>query len=282
MKKRFASPLIGLMLIALLPLITACGPAEQEGYDIGFLSVSYVEETRAGLIWVHESTPIADADRGSFEILGQTTFAKDAQRVYYQGQEIPGADPATLETLADDPSDWSRYVKDAGQVYHWGEIIPEADPATFEVLDYGLNYARDNQQVYHAETAIAGADPATFELISISVGRDASDYYANGIPLQIDLPSFTLLYEEGGGKIWAYDETCYYYHDTCQPITDPANFEILSQSFAKDATQDYYLDSVLPGADPATFEVEQDADFEAKLARDANQCYRNGEVVACP
>ncbi len=255
------------MIFFLLPLYLAgCSFfTMQDGYDIRLTGVYYVTYGFAFITPYRESQHIPKADRWTFEILSQT-YAKDANHIYYKGNLIPNSDPATLESLGSGPDDWNGYARDAGQVYCWGEILPNAAPVSFEVIDSNLLYARDNKQVYHCADVIAQANPVTFELISGSVSRDDQDYYYYSAVLNVDMESFTLLHNpEGGGTIWGYDKNCYYIHNRCNPIPDPKNFQVISDSFAKDATHVYYLDKVLADADPQSFIVERDEPFFFKV-----------------
>lgn len=63
-------------------------------------------------------------DTESFEVI-QYPYTKDKNRVYYEHNEIPKADPKTFELLN------LKYSKDKLHVYNNGEIIPNYTPETF-------------------------------------------------------------------------------------------------------------------------------------------------------
>ena len=101
-----------------------------------------------------------------------------------------------------------------------------------------------NHLVYLNDSIVEGADTATFEVISWDWQRDKKYYY------------------RFGKKIEGIDRT---------------TFQLLDYGYAKDKKYVYYEGKILKGADaPSFFHIEGTQD-----ARDNNNCYRWGEIVAC-
>lgn len=134
--------------------------------------------------WHYHSTPIADADAKSFQVLS-AHYAKDARRVYYgdtyrESQDyfttkksrviaMELADPATFRTLDSD------YARDKAHVYFEGVRFPVKDIETFQLLDYG--YARDRVSGYYHQRPVPGSDGSTFAALDLHYSKDAKNVF---------------------------------------------------------------------------------------------------------
>lgn len=109
---------------------------------------------------------LAGADRATFQFLETDPghhYAKDSQRVYFEGQPIPSSDPDSFSVI--DHTFQPRYAKDKSHVYFQTYMLPEADPATFSFVSEGLYYAKDGNRVYLRAVMIPDADPSTFQIL---------------------------------------------------------------------------------------------------------------------
>ncbi|UXP30820.1 DKNYY domain-containing protein [Reichenbachiella agarivorans] len=79
-------------------------------------------------------------------------------QVIYDGEPIKGVDQSTFFVMK---GDWNSYAKDANRVYFCGKVIEGADPASFVLYKYNL-YAHDKDFVYHRGEKMPMADVATF------------------------------------------------------------------------------------------------------------------------
>ena len=82
------------------------------------------------------------ADADTFQAV-DSTYAHDSSAVYFDGREVPGADPATFELL-----DRPGFFKDHRHVYQLDRSISD-DPAHFEFLDGDL--MKDSAAVYWSD-----------------------------------------------------------------------------------------------------------------------------------
>ncbi len=132
-------------------------------------------------------TPIKFADLNTFEVasnkLGSPTgYARDANRVFIDGQEIMNADPKSFEAVFDKKAKATVYSKDKTRVYSIADIgweydsatsVPNVDARSFEFLNEF--WIKDRHHVYDAiGDVIDGADAASFRAI------DGSQYGVDG------------------------------------------------------------------------------------------------------
>lgn len=130
-------------------------------------------------------------------------YAKDANTVYYAGNPLPGAFPATFRPIENSSGSHS-YGIDGKTVYSGFDPIPSADPKTFKILWQTIwegcpytHYSKDATRVYVSTTTLKAfvvpyADPATFESLVNGFGKDKRGYYEGTTYLgpTIDLNNF--------------------------------------------------------------------------------------------
>ncbi len=143
-----------------------------------------------GTAWARDSRALYVGEKttptsgpAKVEVLGGN-YAKDATRVYYRGEPIPGADAAsfTVRVYKNDAIRGQTFVvaRDCSHFYTSDTPTSDiADGATFEAL--GRGYARDSRQVYFLSRVVEGADPATFT--TQGGPRDKTRSYQNGNPV---------------------------------------------------------------------------------------------------
>ena len=81
---------------------------------------------------------------------------QDAGHVFYFADQIVDDDAASFRPL-DGP-----YASDAQRAYWMGKPIEGAQPGTFRVLNADFECSADQQRAYYRNTAIANADPGAF------------------------------------------------------------------------------------------------------------------------
>jgi hypothetical protein len=202
------------------------------------------------------SIELTHADAESFEILNQR-YAKDKSIVYFDGEVIPGCDPATLTLL----SDKSLYSRDADAVFHARRKI-SSNPDHFRVMGA---YAADHEYVWDVlGNVIQGADALTFEgLEPIQWGRDAYRVYHNGKMLRgADADTFT-----PQSAFFGKDNHYGFFENNFIPDSDPASFKVVAHLYAADQNYVYYRNEILLYADPSTFEPVDDGKVYGKDAR---------------
>ena len=102
------------------------------------------------------------ASPDTFEIIETSfdkTYAKDHQHVYFNGALIPTALAASFQLLSKD------YSYDAERVYYRGQEIVGADPNSFTIIELPhVAYSKDQYSVFWETKVIVDADPATFKV----------------------------------------------------------------------------------------------------------------------
>ena len=133
----------------------------------------------------HAGKMIADAHAKSFEVYHpEVGITRDQNRVYFNNQAIPGADPKTFVQVH------TYTFKDRHGVYSEGRKLAGVDPATVRTSEFGT-YLLDAQSVFRAGQALAGRDAATFAELQPPWSRDKNAVYHldNAVP-GVDLASF--------------------------------------------------------------------------------------------
>ena len=189
------------------------------------------------------SREVAGAAATSFHSI-DNSFGRDKSHVYYDRNELTGADVSSFERLGGSP-----FAKDKSHVWLAGHAISD-DPTHFEQLDGGL--ARDSKAVYCNDGSVISNDPSHFAILRFS-NTDTSQNFTK-------------------------DSQAVYY--ICRPITgaEPATF-LLANSFFGYAADDkrVYLDAnTIPAADPHTFHVLYDNSW---CAADDQHAYHRDTVI---
>ncbi len=279
------APWLGLTMLILLAAV-ATGRADEAGYEVRGDGVYFGERVYVYAIWSTKAEKMPQADGSTFQILGKTSYGKDARNAFYQRRLIPGADPASFSVLAGRGANRSApYSRDREKVYLEGFPIPGADPASFQLDARRAGLARDRRAVYLRRTEISGADPATYEPLAgeAPIGRDRSGwFYGTERVAMADPGSFAILDADAGpGKVWARDAKAVYIGSKSLASSGPAKVAILAKGYTRDAKRVYYQGDPIPGADPATFTVRVYEGEAIKgdtyvVARDRRHFYTGG------
>ena len=199
--------------------------------------------------------------------------------VYYQNQEVVGADTSTFQELAD------RWAKDKSYVYWEGQKQRYLDPATAKV--FPSVYVIDKAGVwvygtgYYMTVDKTDADPSTFSVISHGYGKDSKSiyYFAQKIA-NADVLSFTILrganYPSSEMLVsswYAKDKNSVYYRSSVIPNADVQSFVFLGSEYAKDKNEVYYEGKTLANADADSFAL---ADGYAK---DKNHIFYGDKIL---
>ncbi|MFC2162941.1 DKNYY domain-containing protein [Candidatus Altiarchaeota archaeon] len=208
---------------------------------------------------------ITGADPASLRDLGGG-YAADKDRVYWQGQVIRDADPASFYRLLYQKNGSSRspqtsYSMDKDRIYYERQALKGIRPQNFKY--YGQHYCGGSNTVYHKTLKISGADPATFKVVDWDgiYSKDKDNVYIKYQKTQVEGQ------EEPPKKL---------------EHVDPSSFEALNRYYTRDYRFVYYHGKMINGADPETIEVNEG---EHTIARDADSCYMRGKYrrrVSCP
>ena len=208
MRLQFAVTLVGLLALG-------CGTTGYTKVDGAWAYVTWDEGNGRK---VHDLA----ADNDSFVVIDQKYYAKDKQRVFYEGQVIAGADPASFQVINRD------------------------------------HFAKDKQHVYLMKHRIAGADPASFQVIRGPYSRDASRVYCGTVPMETaSVEAFELLQCDGmwmtcfdkGSFLFDYGESFSKLEiSSQQPV-------VVGSGWGRDGKYYYHGPGRVEGADYATFKI---------------------------
>src|SRR3989344_3280253 len=142
---------------------------------------------------------------------------------------VDNPDLGTFTCYESSDTDWSRFASDKNKVYFEGETIRSADPATFALLTG--NYSKDRDSVFYATTTLDGADPSTFNVhASTRYGMDANAAFFFGKKiLGADPASFVLINNDSRPyeyRDYAKDSTHVYYQGEVVEGLTPAQFSM--------------------------------------------------------
>ena len=247
----------------------------------------------AGTVY-HNATAIDGALPDSFEELHaghyRDRYARDDQRVYFAGQVIAGADPASfryMETLNDE------YWADNQHVYLAGIPLEGAQPQYFSLFpdswgnssSYGVSRNPDGARVYFQQHYLPDADADSFTVLNDYTAKDARHifYHETVVLPEADSASFELIEDVdhyGKDNNAVYD--ILYQHSGVIEGADPATLQVLGRGYLRDQKRIYYRSNyqpteVLAGADAATFEYTDWDEATQSDARDKHGYFLHGE-----
>lgn len=195
----------------------------------------------------------------SFRVLSDSSYAKDADFVYFHNKHeevkiINGADPETFIPLDLD------YSMDKSFVYFETEVLDYITPSS-DIIVVNKNILKNNEAVYFGSKKITSIDVDTFEVME-ECGFCREKF------------SWTKKIKGNLSVIFSRDKNSIYYYSYEIIGSDPSTFQRLSPSFGKDANNVYFRGLKIENADSASFEV-----LENGNAKDKNYIYlrdRNG------
>ena len=118
--------------------------------------------------YYYQTTPMRVNDVASFKVIKwfeDDFWAKDAQCAYYDTVRIEDADLPSFKILE------MSTAKDKNHVYYFGEVLPLADPATFEILGNSA-YSRDKSHIWCGDDLLEGVDYETFTVDDLTKAHD--------------------------------------------------------------------------------------------------------------
>jgi hypothetical protein len=214
---------------------------------------------------------------------------------------LEGADPSTFKVLNDD------YAADVHHVWFHGNMIEGAEPATFvlpdshildlsdvlsdvHVDDLADAIAHDAHDYYMGDQPLHVANMGGFRRIDRNWAVDSLQVYYRGTYLAYkkavpvgDYRTFKVLNE-----IYAVDAKCVYYEDRILTGANPKTFVLFPShyvhrfyvsnnnsdtEYSHDGNHVYYRDSLLSDADIASFICGYDFVAEQSFAFDKNRYY---------
>ena len=179
-----------------------------------------------------------------------TGYEIDGNAVYYKSwnegsgsqKEKLDADPRTFKVLKND-----SYAKDKQKVFYEGDTIKGAAAATFETL--GEWYARDRNKGYYGRDSIILSKGQTFRVIDDYYSTDGLNIFYDTLPLNVrSLKNFHFVFNDKNEYArWATDGCFYYYMNFKVPSDDYTNVKVYEKSggLSKDKEYVYFLDHKL-------------------------------------
>ncbi len=145
--------LIWLLMCMALAVSITCGCGPSRGYSNADGEWCYV---LLGSIGDKPKRRPLGVDSETFQVYSKTGYAKDKNRVFFEGREIEGADHNSFHI------DDENYARDKNHVYFYGVIVQKANPVTFEILPYP--YGKDEQRAYCGTLPMAVDDVESFRV----------------------------------------------------------------------------------------------------------------------
>lgn len=161
--------------------------------------------------------------------------------------------PPTHTPFGDCPTPATFYGKDLAHVYYKGEIIEGADPATFSMFD--RIYTKDKSHIFF-ETKPISSLVETFHRIdsdgNLSYATDGENYYINDVAIKGK--EIEILYPSYG---YARIDNNIFYRGKLVSGADAKTFVLSypSSKITKDKNHVFYNGNYIAGADPETFEL---------------------------
>jgi len=176
-------------------------------------------------------------------------YNNDGQTVYYnhwnegngQHHRQLDADPKTFRIL-----EFSSYAKDEKTVYYEGQEIIGADAASFVAL--GDCFGKDKHYGWYGKDTIKTSCGSSFTVINDHYSKDGFDVFYNTEPLHMTEPAnFRFVAGEGEYQSWTTDGNNYFFNNYKIPSDDYAHVTIYPKSsgLAKDLNRAYFLDHAL-------------------------------------
>lgn len=179
---------------------------------------------------------MSGADISSFKQLGDPEYGSDKNAVFFHGERIVDAHPASFHQISGD------YWADADHVFFVNKEIATADPQSFVPLRISP-WSHDKLGCYRADQLLPTCDPTSFTVINFYWAKDSKHYFA---------------YRFGS--------------ETPMVDCDYDSMEVLNQTsrsapYAKDRYHAFWLGKKIDGADPVSFEPINDTMAKDKYRR---------------
>ncbi|QRQ11533.1 DKNYY domain-containing protein [Acinetobacter pittii] len=209
---------------------TACEPSPPPVYQIQNNAVYFHERS-----WDDTDKQLmVSRDIKNFKIIN-ALYAKDSVAVYYLGNVLQGADPASFKFLGglEGVGTKDGYSKDAHHVYFLGKSIAEADPNSFKLFENTEAFARDKQHVYFKRDILKQLNTATTKSLGNGYWSELHKlyYFSNNDNSRESI--LTLISDQFDGKYKQFDD----YFLSAQGIFkkgektsfDPSSFQVLAR-----------------------------------------------------
>ena len=137
------------------------------GVDVASLEVVRKPLIRDKKDYYYKTKPLHVADVESFKIIKWSYgsfWAKDSRYAYFEDQRFE-ADLPTFKVKS------MEYANDKNHVYYFGDLIPGADPATFKPIGKSCYY-RDKSHIWCGRDLLEDADYDSFEVDDFDSAHD--------------------------------------------------------------------------------------------------------------
>jgi len=193
--------------------------------------------------------------------------------------KVEGADASSFKAFG---SPNVEYGADASQVFFKGQLLRGADPATFEVVDSKNFVSRDANNEYQKSRKTRN-DGEQFVRLSSMYTRDINGIYAGKSRIQnADSDSFVLIdtseHKYSSDCFYAKDKNYVYVNGDVVIGANPTTFATLGANYATDQDNVYYREHCLENADSQTFQVVYHNRYYV-VGDDGELLYQSGRLV---
>ncbi|MDO7494883.1 DKNYY domain-containing protein [Acinetobacter baumannii] len=208
----------------------ACEPSPPPVYKVQNNAVYFHEHS-----WDKTDKQLmVSRDIKNFKIIN-ALYAKDSVAVYYLGNVLQSADPASFKFLGGLEGLVTKdgYSKDAHHVYFLGKSITEADPNSFKLFENTEAFAKDKQHVYFKRDILKQLNTATTKSLGNGYWSELHKlyYFSNNDNSRESI--LTLISDQFDGKYQHLDD----YFLSAQGVFkkgektsfDPSSFQVLAR-----------------------------------------------------
>ena len=225
---------------------------------------------------------IKNADKDTFEVMGNSDYSKDKNNVYYAGYNVVQLQDVDKSSFTIGEENGFSY--DKKNVYYAGRKLNDISSAGFKVTrlvnrpNLPINFLNDNKNIYKL---IAVFDEETGELKSVKTAVVKNP--------KVDSKTFETFSYSGN---YFRDKNNVYYENELYKMglkkiagADRNSFEVLNDEFSRDKNNVYYYGNKMKGISPDGFEFvgnefifENREDFISFLKDKNNVYYLKGKI----
>lgn len=211
-----------------------------------------------------------------------SSWGKDKYNGYYlNGTVIPNIDYPTFHPIdANRPVQSGCYAADKHRVFFMGEEIPGADPATFRVVDFYIG--QDKNRAYKKGKSTQIKDYTKLTQIGRLMYSDGTNIYDSEFHI---LPGSDASTFEHISDNWYKDNSHVWWSNILVEGANPTTFRPVTVTsyaggthsdfnYGKDENNVFFQDSIIQGADPESFEKRDFPDGDSWTVFDRNRVYQ--------
>lgn len=212
----------------------------------------------------------------------ETKWAKDIYNGYYlEGNTIVGIDYDTFHPISSQiPNQSGRYAKDKNRVFFMGKEIPGADPETFKEVDFSVG--QDKYRIYIDGIPTQIKEYSNLTKLGRLMYSDGVNIYDSDLKI---LPDADVSTFEFISHNWYKDKNNVWWNKKLVVGANPTTFSPVTMksymggtypdfNYGKDDKHVFWQDSIIQGAEATSFEIVEFPDGDSWTVFDRNHVYQ--------